>query len=121
MSKRGGRYCDGRSGARKSSRSVVEVEGRTDNGMAMEEAMKRSQWPICDLLSEDSTRRPTIVTDVDIFLDKMAFGNHMDDIVVFRGGLEALKQRNAMPPAVLSSARNSETVSEFLRNFVPTT
>eukprot|EP00939_MAST-03C_sp_MAST-3C-sp1_P004502 g4502.t1 len=87
--------------------------------MSLAEAMERSGWPISDLVRGDPNRNPTVAKNVDDFLEKMAYGNHMDDIVVLRGGLDALGQKNAMPAEVLRSARGSGTVGEFLRNVDP--
>jgi hypothetical protein len=48
------------------------------------------------------------------FEEALLFGDHMDDIVVLRGGVQKLDQTRSMPDYLVEAAAHSESVKQFL-------
>ena len=46
--------------------------------------------PLQVSLFSDPAKQPTLIADAEQFFDELVFGDHLDDLVVFRDGLYKL-------------------------------
>jgi hypothetical protein len=87
--------------------SALVVTPLTGSGAA-----RRSGWPL-DLLL-DPAKQPRVVGSAAELVNELLFGEHLDEIVVLKGGVELLQQQGAVPAPVLAAAEGSDTVRGFL-------
>ena len=74
--------------------------------------LRDSGWPM-ELLS-DPKMQPRVVSSAEEFADELMFGEHMDEVVVLKGGCELLQQQEAVPTAISSAIQGNTTVRGFL-------
>eukprot|EP01043_Picozoa_sp_COSAG02_P089065 COSAG02_NODE_26084_length_641_cov_1.134686_1_plen_157_part_01 len=78
-----------------------------------EALLQSSGWPM-DLL-HDEAKQPKVVGSPEEFVHQFYYGNHLDEIVVLKDGVQLLQQADALPPAIATAAKSACTVREFLR------
>ena len=77
-----------------------------------EALLQSSGWPM-DLL-HDETKQPKVVRSAKEFVHELYYGNHLDEIVVLKDGVQLLQQESALPHAISTAAKSARTVREFL-------
>lgn len=60
--------------------------------------------------------QPRLVSTREEFLEELLLGNHLNDVVVFPGGLRAFGLEDSVPAYLTDAVRKSATVREFLQN-----
>ena len=81
-------------------------------GARREALLQSSGWPM-DLL-HDEAKQPKIVGSPEEFVHQLYYGNHLDEIVVLKDGVQLLQQADALPQAIATAAKSACTVREFL-------
>ena len=80
---------------------------------ARREALLRSSgWPM-DVL-QDRAKQPKVVGSAEDFVRELYYGNHLDEIVVLKNGVQLLQQADAVPQAIRTAGHSATTVREFL-------
>lgn len=88
------------------------------------QVMQAAEWPWPEHVLVDKTKQPRFVHTVKDFMHELTEGDHMDKVVVFPGGLEALGHQAAMNQDVakamgfvnVSSPPRVRTGYELLQN-----
>ena len=79
---------------------------------ARDAMLRSSGWPM-DLLL-DPAKQPRAVGSAEEFVHELFFGDHLDQIIVLKNGVELLQQADAVPQAILTAAASQATVRGFL-------
>jgi len=64
------------------------------------QVLKAAGWPWPEDIVLDPCKSPRIITDVDEVMHEIQCGRHLDDIVVFWGGLDAVGQSDALHESI---------------------
>eukprot|EP00471_Norrisiella_sphaerica_P010117 CAMPEP_0184497008 /NCGR_PEP_ID=MMETSP0113_2-20130426/35486_1 /TAXON_ID=91329 /ORGANISM="Norrisiella sphaerica, Strain BC52" /LENGTH=608 /DNA_ID=CAMNT_0026883931 /DNA_START=8 /DNA_END=1835 /DNA_ORIENTATION=- len=81
-------------------------------------AIQQSGWPK-ECFEANSPQRPVLVDTEQEFVDKMLFGDHMDSVVVLKGGIQKMKLDNALPCGVLGGGETVRDVRSWLSKLPP--
>eukprot|EP00405_Crypthecodinium_cohnii_P022995 CAMPEP_0206480312 /NCGR_PEP_ID=MMETSP0324_2-20121206/37196_1 /ASSEMBLY_ACC=CAM_ASM_000836 /TAXON_ID=2866 /ORGANISM="Crypthecodinium cohnii, Strain Seligo" /LENGTH=479 /DNA_ID=CAMNT_0053957029 /DNA_START=264 /DNA_END=1703 /DNA_ORIENTATION=+ len=90
------------------------------------QVMEAAGWPWPASVLQDPSKQPRFVHSVPEFLRELQLGNHLDQVVVFPGGAEAMQQSEVLDPDIAeavgipfsstSSASSAYEVLERLAN-----
>jgi hypothetical protein len=79
---------------------------------ARDAMLRSSGWPM-DLLL-DPAKQPRVAGSAEEFIQELFFGDHLDQIIVLKNGVDLLQQADAVPQAILTAAASQSTVRGFL-------
>jgi len=80
-----------------------------------EHILESSGWPVS--LFSDPAKQPTLIADAEQFFDELVFGDHLDDLVVFRDGLYKLDMFNTLPAQLRVAVDAADDVKTLLSNW----
>merc|ERR1719188_984538 len=78
----------------------------------VKEAMAAAGWPWPEHVLLDRQKQPRFVFSTEELVREMQVGSHMNEVLVFVGGLDALGQRSAVEPRI-AAATGLDKASEM--------
>jgi len=105
----------------------TEVSSQGDHerySQHVRQVMHAADWPWPEHVLLDESKQPRFVHTVEDFMHEMLAGDHLEKVVVFPGGLEALGQHRAICPDVanamgfvdITTPPSAKTCFEVLEN-----
>jgi len=73
-------------------------------GTYVRETLGAAGWPWPEHVLCDPGKQPRFVHTIEELIHEMQLGNHMNEVVVFTGGLQAVGQREALHPSIAAAA-----------------
>ena len=87
------------------------MSAAAEEALSLEAALEVAGWPRSLLAPE---KQPRLVDDPTAFRREILVGCHINELIVYKGGLSALALEGSLPPALSSSAVREPSVRRFL-------